>query len=461
MASESHRREAPAAGNRHRAGPRTRPEYIAQQRPAAPNHGIARRLRSLIGVSEDILDWAPEERPRYTLLAAIVVNTGILAALSLIIALSSLMHGNWLLLVPFGVLWGMVIMTFDRWVITSTQGASQRSKSAVFGPRLVLSALLGAVIAEPLVLWVFQAPIHNEVAEYRKHQIEQYESLLKECNPVVGGTPPGPRCADYRVNVAHPPEAIEHELAEATAQLDRSTSEVAGIDRRLDELERLARDECAGTSGEGLTGVAGEGGECLRNRQKADQYRLDTQIDKRHADLITLQHKVDDLTRQLGDARTQSGTEIADAISAKVEEKRNNLRDRGILDDIDALNRLSDNSTAVRAATWVLRLLLVAIDCMPVLGKLMSGTTTYDTLVARQLAATNRQHDRHTRLVEREHAVDLEIETQIVEQMLRNNTDDLIDGDRIDRARRKTALHTQIDELAAELERTYRQRHTV
>ncbi|MBP2191015.1 hypothetical protein BJ987_003916 [Nocardia goodfellowii] len=348
-------------------------------------------------------------------------------------------------------------MTFDRWLIASTHGLSHRSKAAVFGPRLALSVLLGVAIAEPLVLWVFQAPIHNEVAEYRKNEIERYEGLLKECNPVAG-SPTRTDCGNHRVNIAHPPEAVENELAEATAQLARSSAAVTEIDHRLDELERLAREECAGTAGPGLTGNIGEGGECLRNRAKADQYRLDTQIDKQHADQIALQLKVDDLNRQLGEARERSGGEIASEIAIKVDEKRENLKERGILDDIDALGRLSSDSHAVWLASWVLRLLLIAIDCMPVLGKLLGGTTTYDRMVARRLASANRKHSRDTRLDEREHTVDIELGSQQVEQRLRSNTKNLVDIDRIDQARRTTTLNSQMDDFAAQLEHSYRHR---
>ena len=35
-------------------------------RPAPPSTGPARWLRALAGVREDVLDWVPEDRPRYT-----------------------------------------------------------------------------------------------------------------------------------------------------------------------------------------------------------------------------------------------------------------------------------------------------------------------------------------------------------------------------------------------------------
>ena len=48
-------------------------------RPAEPARGPGRWLRRVAGLNEAILDWVPEERPRYTWQGAIVLNTAILA----------------------------------------------------------------------------------------------------------------------------------------------------------------------------------------------------------------------------------------------------------------------------------------------------------------------------------------------------------------------------------------------
>ncbi|MEV0298291.1 DUF4407 domain-containing protein [Nocardia sp. NPDC050710] len=427
-----------------------------RQRTAPASGRFSKWLRSLAGVSEDILDWVPEERPRYAMLGAIILNTGALAGLSFIVVLSDLAQGQWFLLLPFGIMWGYLVMTFDRWLIASTNGVPQWSRIRVFGPRLAISVLLGIAIAEPLVLWVFRAPVQVEIEEYRRAQIGQYESSLYECNPITGAPPAGRDCENLRVNIAGSPEAVQQQLTRAMDQLRQSTTNIDEINRQLDELERLARDECAGTPGPGLTGRAGEGSACLRNRQLADQYRLDIRIDKQYADLIAQQNRIDDLNRQLGQAQQISGAEIAAAISEKVSEKRETLRGSGILDQIDALDRLTADTPTVGIATWVLRLLLIMIDSLPVLSKLMSGTTTYDRLVTRRLASANRQHSRHIQLDERAHAVDMEIGTQVVEQELRRSTDDLMETDHAERARRKATLHAHMGEFAAELERKYR-----
>jgi Domain of unknown function (DUF4407) len=425
---------------------------VGLYRPVTADRGAGRWLRSIIGVKEDILDWAPEERPRYTRLGAIVLNTGLMAALSLVVALTSVTHGAWWALIPVGLGWGYLILTFDGWLISSTHGVQKTSKLALFVPRIVISLLLGAAIAEPLVLWVFQPSVHNEIAEYRKSTIEAYESRLRSCNPATGSISTDPTCQGFRVNIADSPQAVESQLRNAVALRNRTEKEVGVLDRRYAQLDRVARDECAGVVGPGLTGVAGVGGECRRNREKADQYRTDVQLTQRHQKLNALRASVADLNTKVAEARRVAGQQISEAIATKVQEKRDNLVDLGLLDEMHALDRLTDKNTVIEVAGWVLRLLLIAIDCLPVLSKMMGGTTTYDMLVTRQLESTKRLHGKHIQLYERQDSVNLDILGQRAEQKLRNKTGDMDNEERLGRAKRKKDLAAQIDQLAAELE---------
>jgi hypothetical protein len=133
---------------------------------------IGRRLRGVAGVDEEILDWVPEERARYTRLGAIVLNTGLLAGLSLATALTTFLHVSLWIVIPVALVWAYVIVSFDGWLIASTHGLLSRSKWRVFLPRLVISLLMGAIIAEPLVLWVFDPAIHKNVLDTRQAEID-------------------------------------------------------------------------------------------------------------------------------------------------------------------------------------------------------------------------------------------------------------------------------------------------
>jgi hypothetical protein len=424
---------------------------LGTYRPVDPHRGLGRRLRALAGIREEILDWVPEERPRYTRLGAIIFNTGLLAGLSLLVALSDLSAVPWIFLLPAGALWAYVIISFDGWLISSTHGMLGAGKTRVFVPRLVISLLMGAVIAEPLLLWIFQPAIHKEVLDGRQNELSAYESQYRTCNPEGAPALNTPGCANFQLTIKNSPDAAQQELDKASKNRDAAKSEYDALYAQWDQLEKLARAECSGARGEGLTGVAGDGPECDRNRQVADRFRTDNRLEKRQADLTAANTNIDALTAKLGSARQTAGQQVSDAITAKVTSMREHQGVIGILDEDEALGRLSGRSVLVFAAQWLVRLLLIAIDCMPVLTKLMSGSTAYDVLVARQIEVARRLHEKHVTLRERQDTADNDVWLQRTEYNLRTRIDSIEEADRSARARRESDLDAEIDRLAAKL----------
>ncbi len=425
---------------------------VGALRPVLPQRGPARLLRRLIGVDEGILDWVPEERPRYTRLGLIVVNTGLLAGVSMHMALASVVGHQWWLFLA-DLLWATIIVTADSWLISSTHGAARSSWWGTYLPRLVLSALLGAVIAEPLVLSVFHQSIDNEIREYRKTEVDNYETALKRCNPPSGDPATTPECVGFLVTISERPQAVKDELTQATRNRDALKTKVDQADAQLAELERLARDECAGRTGPGLTAVPGEGPECTRNREKADQYRADSQVDRLHRDLAAADQLVVDLNTRLSEQSGKTERAVNAAITAEVDEKRANLTDRGILDEFDALGRLSEKHVTIAAAHLFLALLLIVLDCLPVLSKLMSSGTEYDARVREQLDTSGRLHERQLRAAEKRDSVDFELQEHRFNQKLRAGIEDIGGEDRSAKERRKIEMDAQINRLAAALER--------
>ena len=103
------------------------------------------------------------------------------------------------------LVWAYVIVSFDGWLMASTHGLLNRSKWRIFLPRLVLSLLIGAAIAEPLVLWVFDPAVHRNVLDVRQAEVDAYAAALKECNPSSGERHADPRCESLRLPVEGAP----------------------------------------------------------------------------------------------------------------------------------------------------------------------------------------------------------------------------------------------------------------
>lgn len=424
---------------------------VGALRPVLPKRGLPRLMRRLIGVDEDVLDWVPEERPRYTRMGFIVFNTGVLAGVSMHLALSSVVGPHWWLVFA-DLLWTWIIITVDSWLISSTHGATRTSLFGTYLPRLLLAALLGSVIAEPLVLTVFHQSISNEISEYRKAEIDGYQTQLKRCNPPSGEPDLAPSCAGFLVTIAERPQAIKDELDRATNDRDDLKAKVAGADRRLAELEQLAVDECAGRAGPGRTGRVGEGGECRRDRAKADEFRRDNQIDASHQALAAAEQKVIDLNGKLANASSSTERAVNAAIDAEVREKAGNLTERGLLDEFDALARLSARHFTVLMGHILVALLLISLDCLPVLSKMLSSSTEYDARVRRQLDVSAHLHDLQLRASEKRDAADFELQERRSEQKLRSGIEAIGGEDRTAKERRKIETAAQIDRLAAALE---------
>ncbi|PPK70410.1 DUF4407 domain-containing protein [Actinokineospora auranticolor] len=427
---------------------------VGALRPVLPKRGLPQLMRRLIGVNEGVLDWVPEDRPRYTRLGFIVLNTGLLAGVSMHMALSTVAGNHWWLVVA-DLAWAAIIITLDSWLISSTHGATRTSLAGTYLPRLVLSALLGLVIAEPLVLSVFHQPISNEIKEYRKAEIDGYQSALVRCNPISGARNTDQSCDGYAVAFSKGPDSVRQELDRAVVVRDQLKAKVADVDGKLAELERLARDECAGRAGPGLSAVPGEGPECKRNRTKADEFRRDGQVEALHQQLAGADLRIEQLNGELAEASGATEREINAAIDAAVAEKRGNLTDKGLLDEFDALGRLSAKSAMILLAHVLLALLLIALDCMPVLSKMLSGRTAYDEVLRQQVHTSTRLHERQLRASEKRDAVGFELLELRATQKLRSGIEEISGEDRSAQERRKIEIATQIDRLAAALERQH------
>jgi hypothetical protein len=157
------------------------------------------------------------------------------------------------------------------------------------------------------------------------------------------------------------------------------------------------------------------------------------------------------LTNTAGSVEQTYAATLAADISARVAEKEAQQGNIGILEELRALAALGSENAFVTAAHWVLRLLLIAVDCMPVLAKFIGGTTGYDELVARHLEASRRLHDKHVTVYERRDTAIAEIRMERTEQFRRSRIDRVHEAVRAARAKQEADDEAQIEQLAARL----------
>ena len=420
-----------------------RPEPVTRLSPAPPDRGLGRWVRVLAGTSEDILDWVPSLRSQYTGLGAIVLITGCLAALAMFITITKVIAVPVVPRLVIAGLWGLAIMVIDRWLMASTHGltaprgseAAQRTggagrrradeerhraderrretrhRFAIFAPRIMLAVLLALTISEPVILGVFQGTLNRQVQQDQQAQILSYESRLDVCNPPSGQTPPSNvDCANARLPVTvPPPTALQQQLTQAKQQAAAEQITVSNLQATVNSETTLATEECAGTPGPGLSGIPGDAADCARdwnvaNASRAQLNAAQQQLAKDNANVASLQAQ---LTRATNQYNSDLSMKISQAITAEQNDQRGVI---GFIDEWNALSQLAATNPVVNVASWLIRLIFIMLDCLPVLAKLISGSTPYDSLLAKRRRHDEKIFDYQLCLLDHQEAAGREVE---------------------------------------------------
>jgi hypothetical protein len=196
------------------------------------------------------------------------------------------------------------------------------------------------------------------------------------------------------------PAALTRELAgqeRDAATLERTlradTSEHA-------RLEEKARQECAGVVGSGLSGLAGVGDRCRRDRRDTDGFFATHRIAANTAKLSQLNGHISELRATLASADGDYQRAVNAEIENRVRAVRATYGPIGLLERLRALLELTAHNGFLLMATWFLRAFLILVDCLPVLIKLLGGTTAYDRLIDTWTSSRERVFDATVRNIE-------------------------------------------------------------
>jgi uncharacterized protein DUF4407 len=365
--------------------PRARPSW---------QFDLGRRMRSVAGVDETLLDRVPQERARYSALGGVVIGTAVIAAFSMFFAITEAIGTTSAWVIVPTIIWGLFIFNFDRWLISSAIGLRWHRRFATLIMRVLMALLFGIIIAEPLVLRVFQTAVVKSIQDERTADLATLQSKLVACNPettVPGGKVPA-GCDGYVLTFSNTPGSLAAQLAAKRADEAKLSAEIATDTKQLNTLNNEARQECVGDSGPGLTGHEGVGPNCNRLRAEADAYAKTHPIAAETTQLGTLQKQISTLETQVTAAQGNFETQRTQLINQRLAVERSHQGPIGILERMGALSKLAHSSTTLLVGTWAVRLLFILIDCMPILVKFFGGVTTYDRLVDRELANADATH---------------------------------------------------------------------
>jgi uncharacterized protein DUF4407/protein kinase-like protein len=300
------------------------------------------------------------DRVRYTSMGAIVLLTATAATASLTLALSLVFTArDWPFYLPVGLLWGAIVLNFDRWIVSSldygpltAEDAAQPrqprtwSKVVHFGVRFTMSALVGLVISEPIVLAIFGPEISQQLAAQHVTDIGQQTAQINAA-------------AAKQLAIINKPVAADQKALRAAT---RKAGEAHKI--YLCELTAQCHDLPPGV----VTQVPGLGPQTTQDYQI---WRADVRLQNQ------AQGTADNAAAQARSQAAALGKQTAGKIAVATKKID---ADNGLLARERALDTLSSQNPGFLLRRLLLWMALMFIDLAPVLLKTFSPGTVYDVL---------------------------------------------------------------------------------
>jgi len=381
---------APAREPKPRRQPRER-------KPRVPGSRL-RQLAILGGADGEILDRVPGETPRFVQMFFVLAGTALVSAISMLFALTTGVQAAIWLAVPLAVVWALIIFNLDRF-LTSTM-TSTRNVWKLIGlaiPRVVMAAIIGFVVAEPLVLQIFHNDIAREVASTNITQAQADQDALETGPEKKALDAASDRVAALEnqaaTGVVAGTDSSSASESAAQATVDDLTTKMTDQQAVIDQARILYQCELTGEGAgtvPGCTGVNGEG--ASSDAAQAQLAEAQQTYDALAAQLRTANEELaaagtaakentstseaqnrEEAQSQLPAARDSYDTALA-AYNARAESVASgNAGAIGLLSQISGLNRLSEKEPTILWAHILIAALFFMIELLPVLVKVLTS----------------------------------------------------------------------------------------
>jgi Domain of unknown function (DUF4407) len=367
-----------------------------------------RFVLALSGVHIETLELVPSERPRFESLGWSILITSGLAVVSMWFALASALNVNGIVALPIALCWGLVIMGIDRWLVTSMPVDNNR-KLALAAPRVVLALLLGTLISTPLVLRIFQTEINAQIVTMQQgnynaflkqqqgsqvaQQVSTYSKELNNLNTIInsqgastGNTSTDPELVSYNNQLT----GLQKQLATWTLAQSQDLKEYS--------CQKYGGANCPKAG----VGPAAKASLASYNQATVQVKKVQGEVNQLQQDIaartkeLSSSSKVDQQNRYQ-EALTQRPV-VQQEYNTAVQRQNQlqavfyaqNQASHGILTKLEALSQLSDSNLTVAVARWLLFLLFLVIECLPVTVKLLQKPSGYEAALARAKLAESR-----------------------------------------------------------------------
>ncbi|GLX95411.1 hypothetical protein Hesp01_33610 [Herbidospora sp. NBRC 101105] len=315
-----------------------------------------------------------------------MLTTAVIAVISMCFALVSALGVSVWLAVPTALVWGLMILSLDRWLVATMRSDSPR-RFALAMPRLLMAVLLGAVISTPLVLQIFKSEIDAQIVEIKQQRAEEF---AREQNQ---GTM-GKSVDELRADVARlqqvissggdVPVDLSQDAKIKSLQADRANAEK--------QAEKHYKEwQCQLYGGAGCT-KKGDGPLAQSSKKAYDRSQvriadLNRQIETRKEELTAAgadakESRLASAREALPKAQEQLDLAVQRQSDLQAVFDEENLVTDGLLIRLQALNEVTGKDATLSTARIVLFLLFLLIECLPVTIKLMMRPGNYERVLA-------------------------------------------------------------------------------
>ncbi|WP_313479537.1 DUF4407 domain-containing protein [Microbacterium sp.] len=394
---------APAASDDRPIEPRrprqpTRaPRPTRERRPRTPGSRL-RTMAILGGAEGEILDRVPGETPRFVQMFFVLVGTALVSAISMMFALTTGVQVAIWVAVPLALVWAAIIFNLDRF-LTSTMSSTRNvgKMLALALPRVAMAALIGFLVAEPLVLQVFHNDIAREVASTNITQSQSDQDALEKGPEKKALDAATERVAALEnqaaTGVVAGTDSGSATTAAAQATVDELTAKIAEQQKVIDSARALYQCELTGEGAgtvPGCTGVNGQGSSSDAAKAQLAQAQqtydaLAAQLRSANDDLSAAETGAQANTaaseatnrEQAKDqlpAAKKTYEQALDAYNTRADAvAQGNAGAVGLLSQITGLNRLGEKEPTIFWAHWLIAALFFMIELLPVLVKVLTS----------------------------------------------------------------------------------------
>jgi len=323
------------------------------------------------GADPQILRYSSySDHVKYVGIGGVVLATAVLAFLSMGFAMhiifsypepagakdpvtgNILMHGNWFVTIPIALVWAIIILNLDRFIVSSTGKGDGKETMGFFElfnalPRLVMAVLIGFCISAPLETYIFSTEIDRELKDVKRKSIQMK----------IG--------------------QIETKYALIASEKDSLKSEKKKKLESLEQQKKFYEDEVMKETNNVVCGPR-----CVQKKEQQKKFLDETynpallEFQKAESESQDLKHKKEKEIAEMDSLTMLEKEGFLDKIMAL--EKLSEEKVTTIIDPISKKQKTEVVMPSAGWPIWLVRFLLMMLEIAPVLLKLMLIKGPYD-----------------------------------------------------------------------------------